>query len=174
MQVLKQQFELTGCETLTLHKNIRVKDESGRILAYFPEEVTMPTFSDSLVVKSIDDETFQIQLRPKGYDNHPWRKPQKLEDLNLTQKFVNVMKTFTKISGRKKYPLHRWPKTYTKKYNVLRNPHMMEETELFDHTGLEVHNYWQLCEALSKTKLQSFLKLGNTGLSLPSAVLLFR
>lgn len=174
LQLLKEQYELTGCEKLTLHKNIRVKDECGRILAYFPEEVTMPKLSDSLIVKSIDDETFQIQLKPKGYDNHPWRKPQKLEDLNLTEKFVNVMKQFTKIRGGKKYPIHRYPKQYTRKYNLLRNPHMMDEGELYDYTGLEVNNFWQLCEALSKTLLQSKLKLGNIGLSLPSAVLLFR
>ena len=165
-QALRQKINLGEENRIVLYRNVRVKDELGNTLTLLPEEVTKPQ-SKFLIVKDIDEQRFEVCLQEKSHFSTKWKVPQPLENV----KDLETMQSYTKSLGGKKYPIHRWPNDITVKQNMFRQPWKMDEDEIFDYSGLDARNFWVVTEALSKTRLKSYLKMD---LSLPSAVLLYR
>ena len=149
------------------HKNVRVLDEAGQVVALFPEEVTRPALSKSLTLTDLDDQTFEVRLKDKSTKRLLHKRPQPLEDMNE----LSEMQKYTKKGGLR-FSLHRWPKLFRKKRNIFRQPWKMDEEAIYDYTGMTAKNFWRMVQDLSKTKIDESLTHGN--LSLPSAVLLLR
>ena len=169
-KILKERRELGVLNpSLILHKNVRVKDDRGNILAWFPEEITKPAKDcKSLIVTEVDEDRFEIKLRETQKQLPSWMKHQPMEDSD-----IDILQKYKKKNGMR-FALHRWPGVTTRKYNLFRSVHKMDEGAIIDYTGLSTENFWNLCSEMSTTQLTDLLAQEKKSISLPSAILLYR
>lgn len=161
--------------SILLHRNVKIVDESGQELICFPEFLTK-MYSKKLITNIVDKDMFEVKLLnpPMTFESGPPSSAaaKKIDEL-MRQIPLDGLFELEKCSKDEgwDYEPHLFPNSYLEDKNKFKDINLMPLALLESMTGQSVLQFWQTVQKFADSPAMQHMPKGLTP---AQVVLLFR
>ena len=177
LQALKEKVQKLGLSgnSILLHRNVKIVDETGKELICFPEFLTR-MYSKKIITRILDEEMFEVRLvDPKAtfFNAPPPSAATKAVDELMRQIPLDGLFELEKCCKEEgwDYEPHLFPKKYLEDKNQFKDINLMPLDLLEHYTGQKVLQYWKTVQKFADSSIMTHMPKGLTP---AQVVLLFR
>ena len=177
LQALKEKVQKLGLNgnSILLHRNVKIVDETGQELICFPEFLTK-MYSKKLITRIVDKDMFEVKLLnpPVTFSSGPpTTAAAKAVDELMRRIPLDGLFELEKCSKEEgwDYDPHLFPKNYLEDRNKFKDINLMPLDLLEHYTGQTVLEFWKNVQKFADSTAMTHMPKGLTP---AQVVLLYR